>query len=59
MGTYNGDGRQRPRPLSPRPAGLAASAPPAALHQLKGYTDPVFAAGSLQLGRLRPINPNW
>jgi hypothetical protein len=38
MGTYIDDERQRPRPLSPRPAGLAASAPPAASHQLNGYT---------------------
>ncbi len=25
---------------------------------IMGPTDPVFAAGSLQLGRLRPINPH-
>ena len=58
MGTYVDDERQSPRPLGPRPAGLVANAPPAASHRLNGSTDPVFAAGSLQLGRLRPINPN-
>ena len=41
MGTYIDDERQ-----SPRPAGLAANAPSAASQQLKGSTDPVFAAAS-------------
>ncbi len=58
MGTYMDDERQSPRPLSARPAGLAANTPPAESHRLNGSTDPIFAAGSLQLGRLRPINPN-
>ena len=58
METYVDDEPQSPRPLGPRPAGLAANAPPAASHQLNGATDPVFAAGSLLLERLRPINPN-
>ena len=58
MGTYIDDERQSPRPPGPRPAGLAAHAPSAASHRLNGSMDPVFAAGSLPLGRLRPINPN-
>ena len=46
MGTYIDDERQSPRPPGPRPAGLAANAPSAASQQLKGSTDPVFAAAS-------------
>ena len=46
MGTYIDDERQSPRPPGPRPAGLAAKAPSAASQQLKGSTDPVFAAAS-------------
>ena len=46
MGTYIDDERQSPQPPGPRPAGLAANAPSAASQQLKGATDPVFAAVS-------------
>jgi len=58
MGTYIDDERQSPRPPGPRPAGLATNAPSAASHRLNESTDPVFAAGSLPLELLRPINPN-
>ena len=45
-GTYIDDERKSPRPPGLRPAGLAANAPSAASQQLKGSTDPVFAAAS-------------
>ena len=44
MGTYIDDERQSSRPPGPRPAGLVANAPSAVSQQLKGSTDPVFAA---------------
>ena len=58
MGTYIDDERQSPRPPGPRPAGLAASAPSAASQQLKGSTDPFFAATPCSWGVCGQSNPN-
>ncbi len=57
MDAYVDDERQSPRPLGPRPTGLALNRPSAASRRLKGFTNPVLAADSLHLAGLRPINP--
>ena len=57
MDAYVDDERQSPRPLGPRPTGLALNRPSAASRRLKGFYEPGSRRRLLASGRFKANQP--